>query len=45
MALGFVDTDEAEKFRNELPKKMAEPPWNYSKTLENKEKVRSKILV
>ncbi|CAD5113975.1 DgyrCDS3138 [Dimorphilus gyrociliatus] len=38
MALGFVNTEEAEKFREELPKKMAEPPWNYTKTLENKEK-------
>ena len=35
MALGSVSSEEADIFREELPKKMMEPPWDYNKTYED----------
>ncbi len=33
MSLGFVSGKEAEKFREEVPYSLAQPPWNYNESL------------
>ena len=39
MALGFVNSQEALSFMDEVPETLAQPPWSYDETLQSGKKV------
>ena len=44
ITVGGVAGPEVDKFRDLIPIKMAQPPWNYNKTLESGQKVLLEIV-